>query len=74
MIPNRAIFNLGVILVELCTMDLKSRSLIKDYWTAVSRLDDVRRIAGSAYGDAAERCIKFSFAGRDMYKRFDMPQ
>ncbi|KAI0868908.1 hypothetical protein GGS24DRAFT_185442 [Hypoxylon argillaceum] len=77
LVPNRVIFALGVLLVELCTLDLRSRSrplLIEDYRAAVGRLDDVRRIAGSAYGDAAERCIKFSFAGRDMYKRFDMAQ
>ncbi|GAW16185.1 hypothetical protein ANO14919_056080 [Xylariales sp. No.14919] len=72
LIPNRAIFALGVILVELCMIDLRSGSLIEDYRTAVRRLDDVRRIAGSAYGDAAERCIKFSFPGRDLYKNFDM--
>ncbi|KAI0538722.1 hypothetical protein GGR58DRAFT_283322 [Xylaria digitata] len=74
LIPNKAIFALGVILVELCVIDLRSGSLIEDYRTAVSRLDDVRRIAGSAYGDAAERCIKFSFPGRDMYKNFDVMQ
>ncbi|TGJ82728.1 hypothetical protein E0Z10_g6058 [Xylaria hypoxylon] len=68
------IFALGVILVELCMIDLQSGSLIDDYRTAVSRLDEVRRIAGSAYGDAAERCIKFSFPGRDMYKNFDVLQ
>jgi hypothetical protein len=74
LIPNRVIFALGVILVELCMIDLKSGSLIEDYRTAVSRLDEVRRIAGSAYGDAAERCVKFSFRGRDMYKKFDLLQ
>jgi hypothetical protein len=74
LIPNRVIFALGVILVELCLIDLKSGSLIEDYRTAVSRLDEVRRIAGSAYGDAAERCIKFSFPGRDILKKFDMQQ
>ncbi|KAH8166658.1 hypothetical protein CIB48_g1539 [Xylaria polymorpha] len=74
LIPNRAIFALGVILVELCMIDLKSESLVEDYRAVVSRLDEVRRIAGSAYGDAAERCIKFSFPGRDMYKTFDMLQ
>ncbi|KAI8632050.1 hypothetical protein F5Y19DRAFT_422953 [Xylariaceae sp. FL1651] len=72
LIPNKVIFALGVILVELCIMDWKPGSLIEDYRTAVSRLDEVRRIAGSAYGDAAERCIKFSFPGRDMYKKFEV--
>lgn len=71
MIPNRVIFALGVILIELCMIDMqKSDSLIKDYRTAVRELDRVRRIAGSAYGDAAERCVKFSFSGRDVYKKF----
>lgn len=74
LIPNRVIFALGVILVELCMMDSKRGSLIEEYRTAVSRLDEVRRIAGSAYGDAAERCIKFSFPGRDIHKKFDMSQ
>ncbi|KAI0415958.1 hypothetical protein F5X98DRAFT_206244 [Xylaria grammica] len=74
LIPNRTIFALGVILVELCMIDLRSGSLIEVYKTAVRRLDDVRRIAGSAYGDAAERCIKFFFPGQNLYKNFDMEQ
>ncbi|KAI0098656.1 hypothetical protein GGR51DRAFT_537942 [Nemania sp. FL0031] len=51
-----------------------SGSLFEDYCAAVGRLDDVRRIAGCAYGDAAERSVKFSFSGRDMNKKFDMPE
>ncbi|KAI1822192.1 hypothetical protein F4861DRAFT_515561 [Xylaria intraflava] len=74
LIPNRVIFALGMILVKLCMIDLKSGSLIREYLTAVSRLDEVRRIAGCAYGDAAERCVKFSFPGRDVHKKFDVLQ
>ncbi|KAI1174914.1 hypothetical protein F4777DRAFT_598902 [Nemania sp. FL0916] len=73
LIPNRAIFSLGILLVELCLLNPspKPRSLIEDYRAAVSRLDDVRRTAGCAYGDAAERCLKFTFSGLDIHKNFD---
>ncbi|KAI0548224.1 hypothetical protein F4679DRAFT_574331 [Xylaria curta] len=74
LIPNRAIFGLGIVLVKLCILDLGSGSLIEDYCTAVRRLDDVRRIAGTAYGDAAERCIKFCFSGHNHSKNFDVKQ
>ncbi|KAI1734074.1 hypothetical protein F4680DRAFT_454353 [Xylaria scruposa] len=74
LIPNRAIFGLGIVLVKLCILDLGSGSLIEDYCTAVRRLDDIRRIAGTAYGNKAERCIKFCFPGRNHSKNFDVKQ
>ncbi|KAJ2990939.1 hypothetical protein NUW58_g2714 [Xylaria curta] len=74
LIPNKVIFALGVLMVELCMIELKPGSLIEDYRAAMSRLDEVRRIAGSAYGDAAERCVKFSFPGPNMYKNFSVLQ
>ncbi|KAI1747738.1 hypothetical protein F4782DRAFT_520224 [Xylaria castorea] len=75
LIPNKAIFSLGIMLVELFIMDFRSAMAIGGYCcTAMWRLDDVRRIAGSAYGDAAERCIKFFFPGYDHDKNFNVMQ
>ncbi|KAI0490376.1 hypothetical protein F4859DRAFT_520195 [Xylaria cf. heliscus] len=74
LIPNKAIFALGVVLVQLCMVDLRPGPLVEEYRAVVSRLDEVRRIAGCAYGDAAERCVKFSFPGRDMHKNFNVTQ
>lgn len=81
-IPNKTVFTLGIVLIELglnkpfsalrqdadATMPT---SLLNDYETALSHLDEVYRLVGDSYGYAAERCIKFSFQGRDVCKDFD---
>jgi hypothetical protein len=51
-----------------------SNSLLDDYQTALSRLDEVYRLAGDSYGDAVARCVKSEFQGRDIYKNFDFSQ
>ncbi|KAH0560047.1 hypothetical protein GP486_003434 [Trichoglossum hirsutum] len=82
LIPNRTVFALGIILIELCisksfakvrqvSEGATSASLIDDYQAALENLDEVYRLAGDSYGYAAERCVKFSFQGRDLYKDFD---
>ncbi|KAK3293390.1 uncharacterized protein B0H64DRAFT_211728 [Chaetomium fimeti] len=80
LVPNRTIFALGVLLIELCVSEPVSKpdgdnagatSLIDDYQSALSRLDEVYRLAGDSYGYATERCVKCSFEGRDMYKDFE---
>lgn len=85
LIPNRTVFALGIFLIELCTNKSFAKirqasegatpaSLLDDYQTALSNLDEVYRLAGDSYGYAAERCVKFSFQGRDLYKDFDFSQ
>lgn len=85
LIPNGTVFALGILLIELCldkpfaeTRELvegaQSSSLLDDYQAALSKLDEVYRLAGDSYGYAAERCVEFTFQGRDMYKNFDFSQ
>ncbi|KAF4536851.1 uncharacterized protein LTHEOB_11858 [Lasiodiplodia theobromae] len=85
LIPNRTVFAPGIFLIELCTNksfaeireaggSMTPASLLDDYQTAVSNLDEVYRLAGDSYGYATERCVKFSFQGRDLYKNFDFSQ
>lgn len=85
LIPNRTVFALGILLIELCLnkpfaethqvgTSAASASLFEDYQAALIRLDEVYRLAGDSYGYAAERCVKFSFQGRDIYKDFDLSQ
>lgn len=85
LIPNRTVFALGVLLIELCinrpfanirqTSESLTAALQLDYYQdVVSKLEEVRLIAGDSYGDAAERCVKFTFPGRDLYKNFIFSQ
>jgi len=85
LIPNSAIFALGILLVELCLNNqfeeirqasgsAASASLLDSYLTALRMLDEVYRQAGDSYGLAAERCLKFSFSGRDLYNNFSFSQ
>ncbi|KAJ5727675.1 hypothetical protein N7493_005495 [Penicillium malachiteum] len=83
LIPNRTIFSLGIFLIELCINkrfaaaggdNTVSPSLLDDYQAALGHLDEVYRLAGDPYGYAAERCVKFSFQGRDLYKQFSFSQ
>jgi hypothetical protein len=85
LIPNIIVFGLGILLIELCinksfaeiretNENAMSNSLLDDYQTALSRLDEVYRLAGDSYGDAVARCVKSEFQGRDIYKNFDFSQ
>lgn len=88
LIPNKAVFALGILLIELCInkpfeelrenrlsgAGTSSVTLLDDYQVALSKLDEVYRLAGDSYGYAAERCVKFSFQGRDVTKDFDFSQ
>lgn len=90
LIPNRTIFTLGIILIELCLNtpfeelrqnwdrlrgeNTATATLLDDCEIALSNLDQVYREAGDSYGYAVERCIKFSFSGRETTKTFDFGQ
>ncbi|KAF2798221.1 hypothetical protein K505DRAFT_268188 [Melanomma pulvis-pyrius CBS 109.77] len=85
LIPNRTVFALGIFLIELCTNKpfaetrqagngAMPASLLDEYQAALSNLDEVYRLAGDSYGYAVERCVKFSFQGRDVHKDFDFSQ
>jgi hypothetical protein len=85
LIPNRTVFALGILLIELCINktfaenrqtgeSVTQASLLDDYQAALSKLDEVYRLAGDSYGYAAERCVKFAFQGRDLYKDFSFSQ
>ena len=81
LVPNKTVFALGILLIELCISEPISESgkgggglstdLFEDYKSALSRMDEVYRLAGNSYAYAAERCIKFSFEGRDKLNDFD---
>ena len=80
LVPNKTVFALGILLIEFCISEPVSKSrqgdgvpttLVDDYQSALSRLDEVYRLAGDSYGYATERCVKFSFEGRDLYNDFD---
>lgn len=89
LISNKPVFELGILLIELCLNksigglgvaagDQESggryqTTMLDDYSTAVRKLDEVRRLAGDAYGNAAERCIKFVFQGSESTRDFDLP-
>lgn len=56
------------------TPDGETALSLDDYKATILKLDEVRREAGDSYGDSVERCVKFCFPGRDMYKDFDFSQ
>lgn len=85
LIPNRAVFALGILLIELCINrpfaeshqsgeSVTPTSLLDDYQAALSKLDEVYSLAGDSYGYAVMRCVKFAFQGRDLYKDFSFSQ
>ncbi|KAJ5773291.1 hypothetical protein N7457_008187 [Penicillium paradoxum] len=85
MIPNRIVFALGILLIELCinksiagiqrtSESAMPGSLLDDYQAALRKLDEVYSLAGDSYGYAVERCVKFAFQGRDVYKDFGFSQ
>ncbi|KAJ5084247.1 hypothetical protein NUU61_008826 [Penicillium alfredii] len=85
LIPNRTVFSLGILLIELCIGrsfaeirqvggSTKLYPLFDDFQTALGKLDEVYRLAGDSYGDAAARCVRHGFQGRDQYKDFQFSQ
>ncbi|MBE3045773.1 hypothetical protein IMZ48_25155 [Candidatus Bathyarchaeota archaeon] len=79
-VPNKTIFALGILLIELCISEPVTEvqedegmppTLFETYESALGRLDEVYRLAGDSYGYATQRCVKFSFEGRDRYNDFD---
>lgn len=80
---KRAIFALGVLLIELCVnksfQEMRKvyagsieDPLLADYVAAERALDEVYSLAGNSYGYATERCVKFAFEGRDAHRDFGM--
>ncbi|CAK7207456.1 hypothetical protein SEUCBS139899_010266 [Sporothrix eucalyptigena] len=49
-------------------------TVMSRYEFAMNNLDKVYELAGESYGDAAKKCIRFSFPGRDSQNIFDMQQ
>ncbi|OIW26836.1 hypothetical protein CONLIGDRAFT_717050 [Coniochaeta ligniaria NRRL 30616] len=97
-VRHRAIFCLGVLLIELALnkpfSELRDRedhigpsglsgsgtsagklpaTVLGDYNAAIGRLEEVHLQAGDAYGNAAERCVKFVFGGPEKTREFDLP-
>lgn len=82
LVPNVIVFALGILLVELCLgkactqleeREQQQHKVITDrYAMAVRRLDEVYALVGSSYGDAAKKCIKFCFPGKDTHNTFEM--
>lgn len=71
-VSHKNIFLLGVLLVELCINEpiTGSGSILEVNGVAQGKLEEVRCTAGDMYGNAAERCIKFAFDGRESYRYF----
>lgn len=68
LIPNRVIFALGILLVELAVNEVFQHPSLEailqgDYPTLRRKLDRVYREAGSLYGNAAQRCVNCEFMG-----------
>ncbi|KAJ5173649.1 uncharacterized protein N7500_001580 [Penicillium coprophilum] len=85
LIPNKTVFALGILLIELCIHEsftinrqtdenVTPASLLDDYQTALSKLDEVYSLAGDSYGYAAERCVKFAFQGPNHHNDFSFSQ
>ncbi|KAK0616928.1 hypothetical protein B0T14DRAFT_589250, partial [Immersiella caudata] len=75
LIPNKLVFELGILLIELCMnkpfVELRGDSSggqslstpLEDYSTAARMIDEVRNTIGNGYGDAVQLCVKFVFRG-----------
>lgn len=86
LIPNKTIFTLGVILIELCLKkpleDLRQsldgqargRTILDEWDVANGSLEDVYLEAGDSYGNAVQRCIKCSFQGPESTQKFNVEQ
>ncbi|KAF7505309.1 hypothetical protein GJ744_001012 [Endocarpon pusillum] len=84
-IRNKAIFALGIFLIELCLPcsfeQLREQhtgntqaAAISDYEIALAKIDNVYLDAGYSYGYAVQRCLRLEFPGRDIEKNFDFRQ
>lgn len=85
-IRNKAIFALGVFLIELCLPcsfeQLRHQqptgnaqaAAINDYEIALAKIDEVYLDAGYSYGYAVQRCLRLEFPGREVEKNFDFRQ
>ncbi|RYP69215.1 hypothetical protein DL769_005330 [Monosporascus sp. CRB-8-3] len=87
LIPNKTVFALGILLIELCINkpfggiketrvsenNTSQTTVLNVYSTALGRLDEVRRQAGDSYGNAVERCVKCVFRGSEKSREFDLP-
>lgn len=86
LVPNMTVFSLGILLVELCLGKSFTQSqqqqqqqhhpstptITGRYASAMSNLDEVYMLAGTSYGDAAKKCIRFCFPGQDSHNTFEM--
>jgi hypothetical protein len=82
LIRNEAVFALGILLIELGlnqsfeeykrtrSMGTAATDIIDDYKIADDLIDEVFDEVGEPYGNAVQRCIRFSFSGKDTTKNF----
>lgn len=78
-IPNKLIFALGILLIELGInegfgVDSLGSILTEDPSDLRNKLDDVYREAGDSYGYAAQRCVRFDFQGQTSQMDFELPK
>jgi hypothetical protein len=85
-IINKTLFALGIMLIELCFNrpfeDLRSDedlqqlggrpSIVDDYQTAISVVDDVFEEGGDRYGSVVQRCLKCEFPVQDRKKKLEL--
>jgi hypothetical protein len=84
-IINKTLFALGIILIELCLnrpledlrTDMEPRhgtqpTIIDEYQTATSAIDDVYRQGGENYGYVVQRCLKCEFRVPESKKKLDL--
>ncbi|KAH7108951.1 hypothetical protein EDB81DRAFT_849432 [Dactylonectria macrodidyma] len=78
-IPNKIIFALGILLIELAVNEAFHESsfdaiLEGDYLALRRKLDKVYREAGCLYGNAAQRCVNCEFLGHTSQIDFSLPR
>ena len=85
MIPYKAIFSLGILLIELGVNQPFTYSRLASQRTqdagsflnllheAQVKLDEVYRLAGDSYAYTAQRCVQFDFKGQQTQKDFGVP-
>ena len=77
-IPNRLIFALGILLIELAINQAIPKTSLDailqgDFLTLRRNLDKVHREAGSLYGNAAQRCVYCEFMGHSSQADLGLP-
>lgn len=81
LIRNKTVFELGILLTELC-LNVPFEKLLQDgvaqgetYFDVVeSGVEKVYLEGGDLYGYAVQRCLRFEFPGSDLKKRFGFHQ